>query len=601
MSFLSRWFAKKPTPKNLDQTLVLHLSKSRIPGPRQIKYLGRFLSPLERFLVYVSLVLAIGALGFIATVFYKNNIVLVPGEGGSYTEGLVGNPQYINPLYASLNDADADLEKLIFSRLFTKDNQGRAVPDLVDSYTLSPDKKTYTLKLKPANFNDGSPVTADDVVFTFNTITNPDYKSPLRDNFSGVAVAKVDDQTISFSLSEAYRDFPRLLDFGVMASASWDSVSSDTATLTELNIKPIGSGPYKFKSLSKSKDGTIRSYVVEKNAYYYGNKAHLDEITFKFFPSNEEMIAALNNGQLNGLSYITSSTRDLIIAKNSLNYHQIALPELSAVFFNLNSKGVISDKKIRQALSAAIDQRSITKDSVGLFGIASETLLPSFSPGNDTLFRFDLEKAKKLLADAGWQKRTITDQDIQTAKADPKASEIVRVGAGEWLFKDNKPLIISLSSSDVLKPVAEEIIKNWNSLNIKTELSTKPINSFEKDVINSKQFEVALYSMTIDNGDPYSLWQKGSSTNISSWQNSNVDKALEEARLGDDKIATDRYHLFLVQAAEDVPASPIFWRAYVYPQTKKLKGFALESLADPSERFEQANSWYINTNRQLKR
>ena len=598
---MRRWRKKKPTPTNLDQTLVLHLSKSRIPGPRQIKYLGRFLSPLERVLVYVCFILAIGALIFVGVIFYKNNIVLVPADGGTYTEGLVGNPQYISPLYASLNDADADLEKLIFSRLFTRDNEGRVVPDLVDSFSLSPDKKTYTIKLKSATFHDGSALTADDVIFTFNTITDPDYKSPLQDNFAGVTATKIDDQTITFSLKEAYRDFPRLLDFGIMPSAAWDSVSPETATLTELNIKPIGSGPYSFKSLVKSKDGTIHSYTIERNNNYYGNKAHLEEITLSFFPTNEEMIAALNNGQLNGLTYLTPETSDLIIAKNSLDYHQIALPELTTVFFNLNSKGIISDKKIRQALSAAIDQTSITKDSVGRFGIASETLLPSFSPGNDTLFRFDKERALKLLAEAGWQKRTISDQELTAAKADPKLSEIVRAGAGEWWFKADKPLIISLSSTEALKTVAEGLVKSWQNVGIKTDLSIKSKEVFEKDVINSKQFEVALYAMTIDNGDPYSLWQKGSSTNISSWENANVDKALEAARLGDDKLATEKYHYFLVQAAEDMPASPLFWNAYVYPQTKKLKGFALESLTDPAERFEQVTDWYINTSRKLKR
>lgn len=598
---MRRWFQKKPTPQNLDQTLVLHLSKSRIPGPRQIKYLGRFLSPLEKILVYVCLILAIGALIFIGTTFYKNHVILVASDGGSYTEGIVGNPQYINPLYASLNDADADLEKIIFSRLYTRDNNGQAIPDLAENLSLSADKKTYTIKIKSATWNNGSPVTADDVLFTFNTIIDGDYKSPLKDNFTGVTATKIDDQTIAFSLQEPYRDFTRLLDFGIMSSTAWDSISPETATLTELNIKPIGSGPYVFKSLTKSKDGTIRSYTVEKNKEYYGSKPHLDEITFNFFPSDEEMISALNNGQLNGLAYLTTETSDLIIAKNSLDYHQIALPELTTVFFNLNSKGVTSDQKIRQALSAGIDQTSITKDSVGRFGIPSETLLPSYSPGNDTLFKFDQARATKLLEEAGWQKRTISDQDIETAKANPKASEIVRVGAGVWWFKNDKPLIIVLTTPKLLADVANNVAKNWLSINIKAEVAVRPDETFNKDVITGKQFEVVLYAMTINGGDPYSLWQKGSSTNISNWNNVAVNKALEEARLGDDKLAAVRYHLFLVSAAQEIPATPIFWKAYVYPQTKKLKGFTLKSLEDPAERFEQISDWYINTKQALKR
>ena len=598
---MRRWFKTKPTPQNLDQTLVLHLSKSRIPGPRQIKYLGKFLSPLERALLYICLLLGLGALIFIGIVFYKKNVELLPAAGGTYIEGLVGNPQYINPLYSSLNDADADLEKLIFSRLFTRDSEGKMIPDLVDNLTISPDKKNYTIKLKTAVFHDGSALTADDVVFTFNTIVNPEYKSPLKEKFTGISLAKNDEQTITFSLREAYRDFPRLLDFGIMPANDWASVYPGTATLTELNIKPIGSGPYRFKNLVKSKDGTIRSYTLIKNDNYYKQSANLEEIIFKFFPSSEEMISALNNGQLNGLNFITTNKSDLIIAKNSLDYHQIATPELTAVFFNLNSKDIISDKKIRQALSLAIDQTSITKDSVGIFGIASETLLPSFSPGNDNLFRFDQAKATSLLTEAGWQKRTLTEQEVETAKADPKLSELVRVGAGEWWFKADKPLIISLSSPENLKTVAEKVLENWKNINIKTELTVKSNSDFEKDVLTDKKFETALYAMTIKSGDPYSLWQKNSSTNISNWENPKVDKALEEARLGDEQLATTNYHYFLVQATEDMPATPLFWSAYVYPQTKKLKGFTLKSLVDPAERFEQVAAWYINVKRQLKK
>lgn len=600
MIFFRRSRKIKNNP-NLDQTLVLHLAKSRIPGPRQIKYLNRFLSPVERVIFYSFLTIACGALLFIGIVFYKKNIELVPGDGGVYTEGIVGSPQYINPLYAALNDADADLEKLIFSRLFTRNYLGEVAPDLVDSFSLSNDKKTYTIKLKPAQFHNGTPLTADDVVFTFNTITNPDYKATMKDDFTGVTIAKIDDQTITFSLKEPYRDFTRLLNFGILPSSSWDSVTADTATLTEFNIKPIGSGPYRFKNLKKSKDGTIRSYALEKNSSYYGNKINLDEITFDFFPSSEEMISAFNNGRLNGLNFITNETTNLIIAKNSLNYHQIALPELTALFFNLNNKGIISDKKIRQALAKAIDQNSVTQNTVGRFGITSETILPSFSLGNDALFRFDQEKAKQLLAEAGWQKQNLSNEDVEKFKADPKTSDMARAGAGEWWIKDNKPLIINLTSSENMKPIAEAIVKSWSDINIKTELTIKPNESFEAEVINGKQFEVVLYAMTIDGGDPYSLWQKGSPTNISNWENEKVNSLLEDARLGDDKTAINNYHAFLIQASEDVPATPLFWKAYVYPQTKKLKGFNLQSLEDPSERFLGVADWYLNVKRKLKK
>ncbi len=601
MSFLKRWHLKKSSPKNhLDQTLVLHLSKSRIPGPRQIKYLGKFLSVKERIIVYLCLLVGLGALAFISFTFYKQKVELVPAAGNSYEEGLVGNPQYINPLYASLNDADADLEKLIFSRLFTKDEAGHMIPDLVESFSLSDDKKAYTIKLRPAYWHNGNPVTVDDVIFTFNTLINPDYKSPLKDRYTGVSLTKLDDQTIVFNLQEPYREFPRLLDFGIMPASEWEAITSETITLTELNIKPIGSGPFSFKSLIKSKNGTIRSYTIERNKNYYGTASYLDEITFKFFPTKEEMIAALNNGQISGLTYLDSERASSIITKNSLDYHQVALPELVALFFNLKSKNLINDKKIRQALAAALDQDFLTQKTVGRWGIASQTLLPSFVPGNDNLFKFDPEKTKNLLAETGWQKKTITEQDLEQAKQEPANGEIIKVGVGEWYFKDNKALIIYLVAPEKFKNLADNIVASWQELGIKTELSLKTNDDFTKDILNTGQFEALLYSMTINQGDPYSLWQKDSSQNISGWNKPEIAQALEEARLSDEITAADRYHHFLAAAADEVPASPLYWQAYVYPQSKKIKGFNKQTLEDPSERFNQANYWYSKTDHAIK-
>ncbi len=76
--------------------------------------------------------------------------------------------------------------------------------------------------------------------------------------------------------------------------------------LAELNLKPIGSGPYKLKSLVKNNTGTIRSYTLERNEHYYGQAPYLDKIIFKFFPSSEEMVAAINNGHVNGLAELPS-------------------------------------------------------------------------------------------------------------------------------------------------------------------------------------------------------------------------------------------------------------------------------------------------------
>ncbi len=579
MRLLRRWRSQSSaSSKNIDQTIVLHLSKSRIPGLRQLKYVGRFLSPLERSVLYLCLVIALGGLVFTGVIFYKNNIELVPSNGGRYVEGIIGNPQYINPLYASLNDADADLERLLFSRLFSRNSQDEAVGDLVESFEVSPDGKIYTLHLKEALWHNGDPVTSDDVISTFALIQNPEYKSPLRTRFSGVSATKLDDKTLSFNLSEAHRNFIRLLDFGIMPLSFWQAINAQTMPLAELNIKPIGSGPYRFKSLSKSKTGTIRSYTLERNESYYGDKAHLDEIIFKFYASTEELISGLNNGQLNGISYVDQVSGQTIIAKNSLDYHQAALPDLNAVFFNLKSKNSIADKTIRQALALAIDQNSISETAAGRWGIPARSLTPPFTPGAQDVFVSDKGKAEQMLDSAGWLK------------------------SGELRSKEGKELSVALVAPENFKVAAEAVAGAWKSIGVNVKLTIQSADQIEKEVIANKNFDALLYAVTVTGGDPFLVWRSSSEANLSSWTRSDVDQWLTEARLlNDGAEATKRYSAFQAVAADDVPAIPLYWRAYVYPQNKKIKGFTMISLEDPAERFATAADWYIKVDRQLKK
>ncbi len=579
MRFLRRRSPKAPaTNSNLDQALVLHLSKSRIPGPRQLKYVGKFLSAREKIALTICLLIAAASFVFMGILFYRHNIERVASSGGHYTEGIVGNPQYINPLYSSLNDADADIDRLVFSRLFTRAENGAAIPDLVDKIDLSADNKIYTLHLKEAKWSSGEILTADDVIFTFNLIGDPAFKSPLREKFSGVTAAKVDDRTVSFSLAEAYRDFPRLLDFGIMPQNAWEAISAQTLPLADLNIKPIGSGPYRFKSLSKSKTGTVRTYTLERNPDYYGEAPFLDEITFRFFPSAEEMFAALNNGQLSGIAHLESDLADSVVAKNSLDYHSIALPELTALFFNLKSKNSIAEKTVRQALSLSLDRQSIVNESVGRWGVASQSLLPDFAPGNKAPFVFDLERANSLLDQAGWLKN------------------------GEWRMKDNKPLTVSLTAPETSKAITEAISRHWQALGVKTEVSLKSAEAIEKEVIANRQFDILLYSELVAGGDPYPLWRSSAAANLSGWSRTDVDTWLTEARLvREESEAAKRYEAFLAVAVDEVPGTPLFWRAYVYPQSKKVKGFSLSTIEDPSERLAPVKGWHLNTSQRFKK
>ena len=119
--------------------------------------------------------------------FYYSLTKKIPVPGGEYSEGIVGQPLYVNPVLAGGNDADADLAALVYSGLFKYDPDGKLVPDLAESFELSDDKLTYTMHLKKdVKWHDGEPFSADDVLFTIQVIQDPAFKSPLRQNWQGV-------------------------------------------------------------------------------------------------------------------------------------------------------------------------------------------------------------------------------------------------------------------------------------------------------------------------------------------------------------------------------------------------------------------------------
>ena len=152
------------------------------------------------------ILVVIGIFGGLVTLSNKYTSQ-VPIFGGTYREGIVGSPRFINPVLASSNP-DNDLTALVYSGLVRIDAHGGIIPDLAQSWTISPDGKTYTVNLKPnATFQDGKPLTASDVVFTVSKIQDNNLKSPLSVAWNGVTTTNPDAHTVIFTLQKPYAGF----------------------------------------------------------------------------------------------------------------------------------------------------------------------------------------------------------------------------------------------------------------------------------------------------------------------------------------------------------------------------------------------------------
>ena len=156
---------------------------------------------------------------------------------------------------------------------------GFGVGVYIEQFQISPDKLIYTFKLRQdVVWHNDEPFTADDVVFTVGSIQDPAWQSQLKSALGNVQIEKMDESTIRFILKDPVANFLNSLTFGILPEHLWLTVPSSNATLAELNKKPIGTGPFEFSSLTKDKNGNIRTYSLIRNESYYSDMPYLDEI-----------------------------------------------------------------------------------------------------------------------------------------------------------------------------------------------------------------------------------------------------------------------------------------------------------------------------------
>ncbi len=361
---------------------------------------------LKEKVIFVILFFSFLASGiFLLSNFYLENTKIVPTRGGEYVEGTIGFPQYINPIYASFSEVDQDLVELIFSGLMKYGKEGKVELDLAKGYQISDDGKVYQFYLKDNLFwSDGTPLTVDDIIFTIETIQNPEIKSPLRPAWIGVEVEKESDKALRFKLKNSSAVFLENCTLKIIPKHIWASIPPSNFSRAPANLNPVGSGPYKIAGILENKEGEIVSLDLIENPYYYGQRPYLSKISFRFYDKLEELIAAFRMGEIKGFGL--SNIKNLNSLAKDLNIYPLSLPRYFAVFFNLKNSKVLAEKEVRIALNYATNKEELLKEVLNGQGkIVDSPVLPELysfeSPKK--IYPFDLEKGKEILDRAGFR------------------------------------------------------------------------------------------------------------------------------------------------------------------------------------------------------
>ena len=420
------------------------------------------------------------------SVFVGRHTGIAPKNGGAYREALVGQPKFINPIFSSINDVDADLVTLLYSGLFRYDTNQNLVPDIAESFTVSPDLKTFTITLRPAmRWSDSKSLTANDVIFTIETIQNPEVGSPLLPAFAGVKTTKVDEATIKFTLTEPFANFLNTLTVGIIPEHIWSEINPTNFKLAKYNLQTIGSGPWKFEKMLKNEAGAVQSYTLSPNSNYYGKKPYLGSVEFKFLDSYNEAVGLLKSQTADAVSFLPSNLKEKIGSKN-FNLYKFLLPQTTAIFLNSDQKSELKELDLRRALTMAINRDQLISDVYGTDAVSSDSPLPSFEAGYQAAKKnlYD-EKAANDLLDKKWK------------RIEPE--NYFRLRQAEELKNRQSEIDATIAANSSTPEVASSTIKQINSevnQKIRAEMNSDQL-FYRADGNNILEIELTL----VDNAD----------------------------------------------------------------------------------------------------
>lgn len=532
-------------------------------------------------------ILLITSLSLSITGYVQRHSTLVAQNGGTYTEAIVGQPRYVNPILASTNDADMDVTKVVYSSLFRLGSDLSLKNDLATNVETSADGKTYTIQMREdALWHDGKNVTADDVIFTIESIQKSDYNSPIAPTFQGVVVKKVDDKTVQFTLQKtAYAPFISSLTVGILPKHVWENIPAKTASFAEQQLRPIGSGPFKFKEIiTKKKTGEITSMSFVRNNEYYGQKAHIDTLVFTFLNTHEEAIAALTANKVDGIGHLPSSLRASLEQRSSTQIKKLLLPQYFGLFLNQSKNPILNDAGVRSALDLAIDRNDIVQQALGGQGEPLGMPIPSgmfsFPTIRDSVY--DSEKAKQNLDDAGW-----------------------KVGEDGIREKGGKKFEVTITTTDWQEYIktAELIKEKWEAIGVKTNIQSVSTAVIQQTAVIPRQYEILLYGESLPaNPDPYPFWHssqiKSPGLNLSLLQDKDIDKLLENARTSTDPQKRKELLQSFIERFLDIrPAIVLYRPYYLFAQRTQVKGATIEQGGLPSDRFNNIEEWYVRVKR----
>ncbi|MGE1174032.1 ABC transporter substrate-binding protein [Pseudomonas sp. BW7P1] len=493
-----------------------------------------------------------------------------------------GSPAGFDPgQYTTGTDFDASAETM-FNRLTQFERGGTAVtPGLATSWDISPDGLTYTFHLREGvkfhttpYFKPTREFNADDVLFTFNRMINKDdpfrkayptefpYFTDMGMDTNITKIDKVDDHTVKFTLKEVDAAFIQnmAMSFASIQSAEYAAQLLKEGKAADINQKPIGTGPFVFKSYQK--DSNIR-YTGNKD-YWNPKDVKIDNLIFAITTDPSVRIQKLKKNECQVTLFPRPADLAALKADPALKMPDQAGFNLGYIAYNVmdkvkgsNEPNPLADLRVRQALDMAVNKPQIIDSVYQGAGQLAVNAMPPTQWSYDTTIKdakYDPEKAKELLKEAGVKEGT----------------EIVL-----WAMPVQRPY------NPNAKLMAEMLQSDWKKIGLNVKIQSYEWGEYIKRSKGGEN-QAMIIGWSGDNGDPDN-WlnvlfgcDSLSGNNFSKWCDKKFDGLVKEAkRTTDQAKRTELYKEAQHVLKDAVPMTPIAHSTVYQPMRANVQDFKI--------------------------
>lgn len=565
-------------------TVETEFDKKVIHRFGRLRHVRRFVASWILLMVALMFVVSMQTVGL-------NHYYLKSGAvpGGVYNGGIIGTFSNANPIYA-VGSVDTAVSRLLFAGLLRYDNSNTLSGDLAKDFSVDESGKIYTVNLKPnLRWHDGKPLTAKDVIFTFQTIQNPDTKSPLFASWQGVTITSTGDRTVKFQLNNALTAFPHSLTTGILPEHILGSVKKTALRSHIFNTtQPVGAGPFMWSALqlgaTAADEEETATISLKAFPHYNRGKPKLDGFALHTYERADGLLAAYRQKSIEAAAGLQELPED--IAKDpKTNIYRFPNTAAVMVFFK-TSEGLLADTTLRKALVLAADRDTLLKKLGYPVKPVRSPLLTSHL-GYDAKFDqagYNQPEAEKILQDAGW---TMGKDGVRT--------------------KDKKRLQFQLLAEDTAdnRAILLELQRQWKKVGVDMQPSWQQNTADMQGAVESHGYTALLYGIGIGpDPDVYVYWdssqadpRSASRLNLSEYKSAAADTALEAARTrADTAVRTVKYQAFLKAWQEDNPALALYQPVSLYiTRGGAISGLVEHSLNTDADRYYSVSEWAVKS------